>query len=210
MPIRKASIGNITKKDYTEAESNYEKDPLISVILGFNVADESGVSDGNVKILTNDIIYRLVLDFEEWQEGAKKSEEEKKLDKLVRPAKLEILHNCIFRQSNPCIAGVEVMVGTIKIGTPVMKDGRYLADVKSMQADKESVQKLEKGKQAAVSLPHVTAGRQINEGDIIYSDIPEDDFRQMKKLTQFLSKDEVSVLKEIAEIHRKENPVWGV
>ncbi|MFC2133907.1 translation initiation factor IF-2 [Bacteroidota bacterium] len=210
IPIRKATIGNINKKDYSEAESIYEKNPLFSVILGFNVADESGISKGNAKILTNDIIYRLVQDFEEWQEEAKKSEEEKNLEKLVRPAKMEILQNCIFRQSNPCIAGVEVLVGKIKIGTPVMKNGRYLAEIKSIQADKESVKVLEKGKQAAISLPNVTAGRQINENDIIYSDIPEDDFRQIKKLSEFLTKDEITVLKEIAEIHRKENPVWGV
>ncbi|MCX6707041.1 MAG: hypothetical protein NT001_02770 [Candidatus Woesearchaeota archaeon] len=35
--IRNASIGNITKKDIADAESNFEKDPLNSAILGFNI-----------------------------------------------------------------------------------------------------------------------------------------------------------------------------
>lgn len=210
IPIRKGSIGNINKKDYKEADSSYEKNPLFAVILGFGVVDEAGVSGGNVKVLTNDIIYKLIDDFEEWQEDAKKSEEEKKLDVLVRPCKLEILQNCIFRQRNPCIVGVEVVIGILKVGAPVMKKGRFLAEVKSIQSEGDNFQKAEKGKQVAISLPNITAGRQINENDILYSDIPEDDFRKLKKLTQFLTKDEISVMKEIAEIHRKENIVWGV
>ncbi|NQU97979.1 translation initiation factor IF-2 [Candidatus Woesearchaeota archaeon] len=210
IPIRKASIGNITKKDYTDAETNYEKDPLLAVILGFNVVDEINTSEGNVKILTNDVIYRLVQDFEQWQEETKKSEEAKKLDHLVRPCKLEVLQNCIFRQSNPCIMGVEVLVGVVKTGTPLMSAKRRLSEVKSMQIEGDNVQKAEKGKQVAISVPNIMAERHVNEHDILYSDIPEDDFRKIKKLTTFLTKDEITVLKEIAEMHRKDNPVWGV
>ena len=55
-----------------------------------------------------------------------------------------------------------------------------------------------------------SVGRQINEGDILYSDIPEDDFRKIKALKQYLEKEEIGVLKEIAEYRRRENPVWGV
>ncbi|MBU0470994.1 MAG: translation initiation factor IF-2 [Nanoarchaeota archaeon] len=208
--IRKATIGNINKKDYADAESNFDKDPLMSVILGFNVVDETGINSDTVKVLTNDVIYRLVNDFEKWQEEKRKSEEEKKLDILVRPCKVEVLQNCIFRQSNPCIMGVEVLVGVLKTGTPLMKSTRRLSEVKSIQAENENVQKAEKGKQVAISLPNVMAERHINENDILYSDIPEDDFRKLKKLTNFLTKDEITVMKEIAEIKRKNNPVWGV
>jgi len=210
IPIRKASIGNITKKDYAEAESNYEKDPLLAVILGFNVVDEATASSEVVKVLVNDVIYKLVDDFEKWQEETRKSEEAKRLDALVRPCKLEVLQNCIFRQSNPCIVGVEVVVGTAKIGMPLMKPDRKLSEIKSIQSEGENLQKAEKGKQVAVSIPNVMAGRHINEGDILYSDIPENDFRKIKKFTNFLTKDEINVLKKIAEIKRKDNPVWGV
>ncbi|MBU1201406.1 MAG: translation initiation factor IF-2 [Nanoarchaeota archaeon] len=210
IPIRKATIGNINKKDYAEAESNYENNPLLSVILGFNVVDESGSDNKNVKVLTNQVIYRLVDDFEKWQEEKRKDEEEKKLDKVIRPCKVEILQSCIFRQSNPCILGVEVLIGVLRVGTPLMKNGIYLSEVKSIQSEKENFQVVEKGKQVAVSLPHVTAGRQVFENDFLYSDISEEDFRKLKKLSTFLAKDEISLLKEIAEMHRKHNPVWGV
>ncbi|MBC8494834.1 translation initiation factor IF-2 [archaeon] len=210
IPIRKASIGNITKKDYSEAESNHEKNPLLSVILGFSVEDEVKLQGGVVKVLTDQVIYKLIDNFEEWQAQARTAEKAKHLDKLVRPCKIEILQNCIFRQSNPCIAGVEILIGKLKMGTPLMKNCIFLANVKSMQSDKENLKVAEKGKQLALSLPNVTAGRQIMEGDFIYSDIPEEDFRKLKKLTDFLTKDEVHVMKEIAEMRRKHNPVWGV
>ena len=41
-------------------------------------------------------------------------------------------------------------------------------------------------------------------------DIPEKDFRELKKWAKFLTKEEKSVLKELAELKRKEFPVWGI
>ena len=56
----------------------------------------------------------------------------------------------------------------------------------------------------------MTVGRQIEEGDFLYSDIPEEDFKKLKGLKKNFSKMEINILKEIAEIKRKSNPVWGV
>ena len=53
-------------------------------------------------------------------------------------------------------------------------------------------------------------GRQIHEGDMLFIDVPEEDFRKMKELKHYLEKKNVELLKEIAEIKRKNNPVWGV
>jgi len=50
----------------------------------------------------------------------------------------------------------------------------------------------------------------VKEGDILYTYLPESDFRKLKDNKKYLSRGEVEVLKEIAEIMRKENPVWGV
>ena len=60
--IRRASVGTITKKDISNAESNYEVSPLTTVILGFNVNSEVGDS-GNVKVLTKNVINKLIEDF---------------------------------------------------------------------------------------------------------------------------------------------------
>jgi translation initiation factor 5B len=209
--IRKAAIGNITKKDIADAESNYEKDPLKSVIVGFNVKVEEGVNTGKVKIISDSVIYKLVDDLKEWQEKRAKQLEAKELDKVTRPAKIELLHGYVFRQSNPAIVGVEVLSGKIKTGMDMMNiDGKIISEIKGIQADNESVSNAEKGKQVAVSLSGVMVGRHIKEGDILYSGINEEDFRKLKEFKKYLSEEERKMLKEIAEIKRRDNPVWGI
>jgi translation initiation factor 5B len=209
--IRKASIGNIIKKDIGDADSNYEEDPLKAVILGFNVKIDESVDVGRVKVITNNVIYKLIDDFKEWQEKEKKRIEGRELEGVVMPAKIELLKGYVFRQNNPAVVGVHVLQGMVRTGMPVMnREGKVLSEVKSIQAEQETVSEAEKGKQVAISLPGLTVGRQINEGDILYSGIPENDFKKLKKLKQLLVKEDIEILKEIAIIKRKNNPVWGV
>lgn len=214
IPIRKATIGDISKKDVTEAESMYEKDPLQSVILGFSVKIQPDVNpkETKAKIITNDVIYKIIEDLEKWQEQEKKRQEAKELDTINRPCKLKMLgKGYIFRQNNPAVFGVEVIAGELKANTLIMKqDGSKLNEVKNIQADQKPVEKAEKGTQVAISVPGITIGRQIGETEILLSDISEEDFRKAKELKQHLSKEEKDLLKEIAEIKRKENPVWGI
>ncbi|HZX44513.1 MAG TPA: translation initiation factor IF-2 [Candidatus Nanoarchaeia archaeon] len=209
VPIQKASLGNITKKDISDAEANYEKDPLKSVILAFSIAQEQ--STDKVKIIQNNVIYKLLEDFDRWQQDEKARQEQGDLHKLIMPSKFQIMRGYVFRQNNPAVVGVDVLAGTLKVGTPLMKeDGKEITEVKSIQQEQESISKAEKGKQVAVSMEGVTVGRQINEGETLYSSIPEDQFRKLKELKKHLSDEDKEILKEIAAIKRKENPVWGV
>ena len=59
-------------------------------------------------------------------------------------------------------------------------------------------------------MPKVTIGRQIDEDYILYSDLQEKDFIKLKKLKSFLNRDEIELLKEIAELKRKSSPLWGI
>ncbi len=215
IPISSASLGNITKKDLSNLESIQEKDQMYGVLLGFNVKSppelEDYIKTKNLKIISYDIIYRVIEEYEKYTETFKKRIELQELSKLVRPCKFLILKGYVFRQNNPAIVGVEIEVGRIKTGDPVMKeDGEHLTLVKSMKEGQESVTIAEQGKQLAMALDKVTVGRQINEGDFLYTDLPEDDFKKLKELKKYLSKMEIEVLKEIAEMKRKNNPVWGV
>jgi translation initiation factor 5B len=214
LPVKRASIGEVTKKDLLDAEANYDADPLLGVIIAFNVSLSKGAEvPKKVKVLQADVIYKLLDDYSEWIHSVNKVLEADQVNSLTRPCKLEILPNCIFRQSNPAVVGVFVMAGTLKVGMPLMKKGsggRALTYCKSIQAEQESLTIAEKGKQVAVSLPDVVCGRQIKEEDILYSLVPEEDFRKLKKLKKYLSADEVEAMREIAEIMRLENVVWGV
>ena len=76
IPIKKASIGNITKKDISEAESNLGKDDFHAAVLGFNVEISQDAKEyaknTSAKIMLHNIIYRLIEDFENWVAGKRK------------------------------------------------------------------------------------------------------------------------------------------
>lgn len=206
LKIKRASIGNITKKDITEALA--EKDHLNKVIAGFNVEENESKE---VKMICNEVIYKIAEDIEKWREEEKKKLEAKELDKVARGFKIQILPGCIFRQNNPAVVGVKVLGGILKTDVEMIKkDGSKASYVKSMQKENENVSEGRKDDELAISIPNITCGRQIHENDMLYSDINEANFVKLKKLKKYLKEDEVEVLKEIAEIKRKENPVWGV
>ncbi len=206
--IKKAAIGNISKNDIAEASSN--ENPLNKIVVGFNIKVLEESKD--VKIITNEVVYKIIDDIIEYTEKASKSLEEKEFQDLVKPFKLKIMPGCIFRQLNPAIVGVEVLIGTARSNTPLMNaEGKKLTELKEIQDNKETVQEAKQGKEIAVSLPNVTCGRQVKENDILYSDIPQGDFKKLKKLMKkYLNESEVQLLKEIAEIKRNENPTWGM
>ncbi len=208
--IRGASIGNISKKDIAEAESSYEKDPLKAAVIGFNVSLNNDAKSEKVKVFTADIIYKLIEDFEKWVDGEKKRLEAAEIEMLVRPCKIKIMPGYVFRQNNPAVVGVEVLEGKIKTNIKLMKNIVPLTTIKSIESEKKNVSEAEKGKQVAISLDKVTIGRQISEGDVLYSVIPENDFRKLKQLKKYLTPGEIVILKEIAEMMRKENEIWGI
>jgi len=207
--VRKASVGPVSKKDIADAESNHERDPLASVILGFNIPEAEGTE--RVKVFTDPVIYRLIDGYKEWRAGELAKTQRAAMGGLTPLCRLEILQNCLFRQSNPAIVGVEVLAGTLRPGTPVMKsDGTRLTTVKAVQQEQQGLAEAPRGFQVAISLPGVTCGRQIHEHDLLLTDIDESGFRKYKEYRELLTQEQKDLLKAIAELKRKQNPVWGV
>ena len=91
-----------------------------------------------------------------------------------------------------------------------MKQAKPLGEIKEIQLNKESIHEADKGKQVAISMYGVTIGRQIKEGDILYSFLTEEEYRKYKELIRYLSPEERELLREIAQIMCKDNPLWGV
>ncbi len=208
--IKKASVGPITKKDCADAEANIEHDHLECALVGFNVPMLSQPAE-HVKVITGDIIYRLIEQFQEWQLAEKKKAEAQKLEDLIKPCKIKLLKGYVFRQNNPAVAGVEVLAGVLKNGMPLMKkDGKPLTEVKAIQDKQENLQEAKKEQQVAISLPGVTIGRQLLEGDILWSAIPEHHFKQFRENKKLLTSADIELLKEIADIMRTDNPTWGI
>ena len=209
--VSKVGIGNITKADIISASSNLKENPLNAIVLGFNVEiSEEAREEEKVKILTNDVIYRLIEDFEKWTAEKQLELQREALAELTLPCKLKVLHY-IFRQSKPAIFGVHVESGILKSDIRLMNsEGEEIDRVKAIQSQKKAVQSAKKGEDVAISLPSITFGRQVNEGEILFSDINEHEFRNLKANKKLLSPNEITILQEIAKIKRTKKATWGL
>lgn len=204
--IRKVGIGNVNKVDVISAVS---EDPLNEVALGFNVGISEDVKNPKVKILTNNVIYRLIEDFEKWQQEKQKEIEREKLIGMVMPFKIKVLP-FIFRKNKPAIFGARIIAGTVKPGMYFTKEGKTIDKIKGIQSKGKNIEKASKGEEVAISCPNITIGRQVEEVDILYSDINEENFKKLRENKKFLTPDEIKILQEIAQIKRKEKATWGL
>lgn len=214
VPIKKADIGNVSRQNVIEASAVGEDDPLLGVILAFNVDilphAEEEAEQRDVKVLKNDVIYRLIEDYEEWVEKEKERIRAEKLKDLKRPGKVSIKPGYVFRNNNPAIVGVDVLGGIIKPNFPLMnKEGERIGVVKEIQEKKQSISKAETGDELALSIKGPTVGRQIKEGDVLYVDVPSEEMVKLKELSDMLSEDEKGVMNEIISIKEEKNPRYG-
>lgn len=208
--IGKASIGNINKVDVMNAAANFSTQPLNAIVLGFNVSIDEDAQDARVKVLVNDVIYRLIEDFQKWLVEKQKEMQRETLANLIMPCKIKVLR-FVFRQSKPAIFGVHVDAGILKAGIEMINaEDEKISEIKAIQSENKSIEKAEKGMDVAISMPNITFGRQIKENDILYSEMSEENFRSLKKNKQYLSADEISVLQEIAQIKRRKKTTWGI
>ena len=215
IPVSCASLGDVTKKDFSQVETMYEKDEFHGVLIGFNIAVPAEIEEyAKVKglpFIIRNVIYQIMDDYDNYTAKLRARIELREIASLVRPCKFAILKGHVFRQNNPAVVGVEIEIGRIRTGDPIMNAlGKRISHVKSLQHEQENVTIAEQGRQVAMAMENVTVGRQIHEGDFLYTDMPGSDFKKFKELKKHLSKSEVDVLREIAEIKRKEDPVWGV
>ncbi len=207
IPIKRAGIGAITKKDIADAEA--EENPICAVILGFNVL--CTLVAAKAKIFCNNVIYRLLEDYENWMKQETERKEAMQLEVLTRPCKMRIMPGYVFRQSNPAVCGVEVLTGKAKAGMHLINEaGEEITTIKAMQKERENITIAEEGSQVAMSLEKITMGRNLHEGDILYSSTSEEEYRKLKELKRFLTDKEIDTIKEIAAIRRKEKPTWGL
>ena len=199
--ILKAGIGPIGKADVLAAKANTESRPENAAVVGFNVALDDEVQTFGVKVLMNQVVYKLIEDLQLWRKEKQAEIEREKMMGLATICKLEILPQYVFRNSNPAVFGVRVLAGKVKVGIPLISDsGEGIARVKSLQEDKTSVQEAGEGKELAIGLPGVTFDRQLKSVKYLYADVSDKQFKEFKKHKELLSASELRVLEEIARI----------
>ncbi|BAN90959.1 translation initiation factor IF-2 [Aeropyrum camini] len=210
VPVRLADIGPVSRSDVLDAAVTRKIDPYLGVVLAFNVkvlpeAEEEAARAG-VRIFRESVIYKLIEDYEEWVKSEKEAERLRALNSLIRPGKFRILPGYVFRRSDPAIVGVEVLGGVIRPGYPVMdSQGRELGRIMAIKDRDRSLEEARLGAAVAISIQgRILIGRHASEGDILYTNVPaQHAYNILTEFKDLVSKDELDVLREIAEIKRK-------
>jgi translation initiation factor 5B len=216
IPIRWADVGDISKREVVEASIVREEDRLLGVVLGFNVrllpdAEEEAGRRGT-PVLQADVIYDLLDSYSRWMEAEKAENLKVELAHHIKPGKIQVLQGYVFRHSKPAIFGVEISTGTIRQRVPLINsDGKRIGIVLRLQDKGKDIEEAKAGMQVAVSVDKAVMNRNVFEGDVLYVAIPEPSARELStRLRDYLNSEELTLLDELKEIMRKENPLWGI
>ncbi|MEM3546057.1 MAG: translation initiation factor IF-2 [Candidatus Bathyarchaeia archaeon] len=213
IPVRLADIGDVSKRDFTEAKVTAREKPEYGVILGFNVKilPEATEESAGIPVFISNIIYRVVEDYVAWFKVKQEEKTKMIISTLIFPGKLKILPGYVFRRSKPAIVGVEVLAGRVKPREELIRDdGESVGAILQVQDRGKTIPEATRGMQVAISIDNAIIGRNVDEGDILYVDVPEQHYKMFKQTyPDILSAEEHAVLEEFAEVKRRKKALWG-
>lgn len=214
--IRLADVGDVSKRDVTEASVVKSREPLLGVILAFGVkilpdAEQEATNNG-ITIFKEPIIYNMVKNYVEWSKAKREAKSELEFERLIRPGKIQALAGYVFRRAKPAIFGVEVLGGVIKPKYVLVRseDGEEVGDVQQIQDKGKAVSEAKESMQVAISMDKPIVGRHVFERDILYVKIPESDAKVLMSMhLDKLSEKEQEVFREYVKLMQKKTPFWG-
>lgn len=215
MPVRSADIGNITRRDIIEASAVREKDRYVGVVLGFNVKvlddAEKESYERNIKIFNERIIYNLVRNYTDWVTYQREHEESILFNEIPPICKFQFMRGYIFRRNDPAVFGAEILVGKLRQKVVVVsEDGKKIGTVQQVQENGKAIEEATKGMQVAVSIKGPVIGRQLNEDEILYTDLNSKHAKMLtERFIHRLDEEEKQVFDRILSMKRKSDPAYG-
>jgi translation initiation factor 5B len=216
VPIRLADVGDVSKRDVVEAAAVKPHEPYYGVILSFGVRTlpdaEEEASVKGIRIFNQPIIYRVIEDYLSWVKTEQEQASEQRFDRVVKPAKIQVLQGYVFRRGRPAIFGVEILAGRIvpKVGLIRAEDGSEVGDIQQIQEKGKALSLADKGMQVAISMDEPIFGRHVFENDVLYVKVPETDAKLLQtSFADKLTDEEQEALKEYVEAMRKKIPFWA-
>ena len=214
--IRIADVGDVSKRDVTEASVVKTREPLLGAILAFGVkilpdAETEAAANG-VQIFKEPIIYNMIDNYVNWQKAQREAKVELEFEKLIKPGKVQIMAGFIFRRAKPAIFGVEVQGGVLRPKYSLVRgdNGEDVGEVQQIQDKGKAVPEAKEGAQVAISMDKPIVGRHIFERDVLYVKVPESDAKVLATTcSELLSASQLEVLQEYVKIMQKKTPFWG-
>jgi len=200
IPVSHINIGPIYKKDVMRASINNEKGhPEFATILAFDTRVDSEAAimaeELKVRIFSAEIIYHLFDQFTAFMRGLSEARRAEAEAIAVHPCVIKILPSHIFNKKDPIVLGVEVIDGTLKLGTPlcVPQLNLDIGKVISIQNNHKEATTAKKGMNVSIKIsnesnPTLTYGRQFDHTHSLYSKLTRPSIDALKEFF----KDEVS------------------
>ncbi|GMG18008.1 unnamed protein product [[Candida] boidinii] len=189
IPVMSIGLGPVYKRDVMKATAMLEKAPELAIMLCFDVKidkeAEQYAEEQGVKIFNADIIYHLFDSFVAYQKKLMEERRKTFAQHAVYPCILKTLQ--IINKRGPMIIGVDVVEGSVRIGTPICavridpatreKTIMLLGKVVSLEVNHQSKDIVKKGQtNAGVAMrleapsgQQPTWGRHVDENDGLYS-----------------------------------------
>ncbi len=214
--VMRAEVGPVSRLDLIETET--VKNPMFRVLLSFNTPILPDAAEmikdplyTQVKIFEGRVIYQLIDKYVEWRDEQKRLQEKQRFEHVVMPAKIRLLPDCVFRQSNPAVVGVRVLGGKLRSDVDLIKvDGKKIGHLKTMQLRQESIREADPGLEVAISIEGATVGRQVSVGDDLFVDVPERHIKVLEReMVKTLNTSTQEILAEFTALKRKGDPFWG-
>jgi translation initiation factor 5B len=215
VPMQKADIGHITRRDILAASAVKEKNRYLGVVLGFNVKilEEANreAQERGIQIFQENIIYNLVRSYTEWVRYQKEHEDSILFNEIPPVCRFQFMKGFIFRRNYPAVFGAEIQIGKLRQKVNVLnEDGKKIGTIHQIQENGKPIDEATKGEQVAVSIKDISVGRHINEGDIFYTDLRSKEAKLLlERFGYRLSQEEKDILDRLVAMKRKVDPSYA-
>lgn len=206
--ISKKGLGDVNKRDILDAFAMKASDQYSSIVLSFNVniavdAESESLATG-VKVINENVIYKVLDDYKLWMEEAREREKREAEKAITFPGAIKILPNSFFRVSNPAVVGVDVTAGRIKPGYILVdEEGRKIGRINEIQENAKAMQEARLGESVAISIDDGVCGRNIKENMLLLTLVDDQSEQLLRMRYRHLINDgEFELLNKITELKR--------
>ncbi|KDQ11544.1 hypothetical protein BOTBODRAFT_35216 [Botryobasidium botryosum FD-172 SS1] len=202
IPVSGINIGPVHKKDIMRAATMLEKAKELACILCFDVTvdkdAEKVAEELGIRLFKADIIYHLFDAFTAYNAEIMEAKRRDAAPQAVWPCRLKTI--AAFCKRDPIILGVDILDGTLRVGTPICvvktdpvtgkKDIIPLGKVTSLEINHKNmdiVKKSQAGAGVAVKIEHAVYqsakmfGRHFDEKDELYSQVTRQSIDVLKE-----------------------------
>lgn len=215
IPIQKADIGHITRRDVLAASAVKEKNRYLGVILGFNVKilEEANreAQERGIQVFSERVIYNLVRNYTDWVSYQREHEDSILFNEIPPVCRFQFMKGFVFRRNFPAVFGAEIQIGKLRQKVEVINEvGKRIGIIHQIQENGKPIDEATQGEQVAVSIKEISVGRHINEGDIFYTNLKSKEAKLLlERFSARLTTDEKSLLDKIIEMKRRVDPSYA-